>query len=146
MRNVDKKRITTAVLILFAIVLAAAGCVSKHSPRWGEVLKYEGGSLFYTSKVTKEDAQRLGDYLLKAGLFKAGKATIAQLTKQGQVYQLRVVSEKGILEKKRAPEEMGPVEAAGLLAEDISKEVFGGAKVEWHICDDNLNTLSIGSY
>ncbi len=146
MRGVGKKRIAITVLILFAVVLMGVGCVSRQPVRWGKVLQYKGGSLFYTSKVTEEEARRLGDYLLKAGLFQADEPTVAQLTKKGEVYQLRVVVKNGIIENDRPAEETDPVEAAGLLAGDISKEVFKGAKVEWHICDDKLKTLRIGSY
>ena len=147
MRSVGKERITAVGLILLTAVLLVVGCSSKPPAQWGKVLKYnKGGNLFYTSNVTEEEARRLGDYLLKAGLFQDDKPTIAQLTKKGDVYQVRVVAEKGVIEKKRAPEEMDPVQAAGLLAENISEKVFNGAKVEWHICDDKLKTLRVGSY
>lgn len=86
------------------------------------------------------------DYLSKTRFFQDDKSRIAQLTKKGNVYQVRVVADKGVIEQKRAPEEMGPVEAAGLLAQDISEKVFNGVKVEWHLCDDNLNTLRVGTY
>lgn len=144
MRGAGKKRIAITVLILFAVVLIGVGYTLKHQARWGKVLPYKGGSLFYTSKVTEEEASSLGDYLLKAGLFRDDEPTIAQLTRKGEVYQLRVVTDKWVIEKKRAADEMGPVEAAGLLAEDISKDVFNGAKVEWHLCDDKLKTLRVG--
>ena len=146
MRSVGKKKIMPAMLILLMAVFLGAGCSSKPPAQWGKVLKYgNGGSLFYTSDVTEEEARRLRDYLLKIKTFQ-DEPTIAQLTKEGEVYQLRVAVEKGVIEKKRSAEEMGPVEAAGLLAGEVSKEVFNGAKVEWHLCDDKLKTLRIGSY
>lgn len=135
-----------AVLILFMAGLLGTGCVSKQPGKWGKVLPYKNGNLYYTSAVTEEEARKLGEYLLKTGFFHEGKQAIVQLTKKEGVYQVRSVSSKEALEKQRPAEEMGPVEAAGLLAEDVSKELFNGAKVEWHLCDDNLNTLRIGSY
>ena len=59
MRGVGKKRIAITVLILFAVVLMGVGCASKQQVRWGKVLQYKGDSLFYTSKVTEEEAHRV---------------------------------------------------------------------------------------
>lgn len=146
MMSVGKKRIARDVLILLAVVLLAAGCSSRTPTRWGKVLKYKGGSLFYTSRVTEEEARRLGDYLLKVGFFQDDEPRISQLTKEGGVYQFRVAVDKEVIEKKPAPETMGPVEAAGLLAQEISERLFNGAKVEWHLCDDKLKTMRVGSY
>ena len=146
MMSVGKKRIARDVLILLAVVLLAAGCSSRTPRRWGKVLKYKGGSLFYTSRVTEEEARRLGDYLLKVGFFKDDEPCISQLTKEGGVYQFRMVVDKEVIEKKPAPETMGPVEVAGLLAQYMSERLFNGAKVEWHLCDDKLKTLRVGSY
>ncbi|MDP2921214.1 MAG: hypothetical protein Q8O12_02435 [Candidatus Omnitrophota bacterium] len=144
MAGAGKKRIAVTVFILVAVALISAGYALKQKAQWGRTLPYKGCRLFYTSKVTEKEAHRLGEYLLKVGLFRDGESTVAQLTKEGDVYQLRVVTDKEALEKKRPPEEMGPVEAAGLLAEEISKDVFNGAKVEWHLCDDKFRTLRIG--
>ena len=70
MRGVDKKRIAITVLILFAVVLLGMSCSYKPPAQWGKVLKYgNGGSLFYTSDVTEEEARRLRDYLLKIKTF-----------------------------------------------------------------------------
>jgi hypothetical protein len=147
MRVVGKRRIAITVLILFAVVLMGMGCTSKPPAHWGKVLRYKkGDSLFYTPRVTEEEARRLGNYLANTTIFNDDKPTVVQLTKEGQVYQVRVVTAKEVLERERDPQEIGPVEAAGLLAEDISKEVFNGAKVEWHICDDKLKTMRVGSY
>ncbi len=146
MRGVGRKRIMPAMLILLMVVFLGAGCSSKPPAQWGKVLKYgNGGSLFYTSDVTEEDARRLRDYFLKIKTFQ-DKTPIAQLARKGDVYQVRMVAEKGVIEQEQDPKLMGPVEAAGQLAEDISEEVFNGAKVEWHLCDDKLKTLRIGSY
>ena len=146
MRNIGKEKIAAAVLILLAVILSGMGCSSKPPAQWGKVLKYgNGGSLFYTSDVTEEEASRLRDYFLKIKTFQ-DEPPIVQLAKKGDVYQVRVVVDKGVIEKELPPEVMGTVEAAGLLAEEVSKEVFNGAKVEWHLCDDKLKTLRIGSY
>ena len=146
MRGVGKKRIAITVLILLAVVLLGMGCSSKPPAQWGKVLKYgNGGSLFYTSDVTEEEARRLRDYLLKIKTFQ-NEPPIVQLARKGDVYQVRMVVDKEVIEQKQDPELMGPAEAAGHLAEDVSKKVFNGAKVEWHLCDDKLKTLRIGSY
>jgi hypothetical protein len=150
MRNVGKEKIMAAVLILLAVVLSGMGCSSKPPAQWGKVLKYgNGGSLFYTSDVTEEEARRLRDYFLKIKTFQ-DESPIVQLARKGDVYQVRMVTyfstPKEVIEQEQDPNLMGPVEAAGLLADEISKDVFNGAKVEWHLCDDNLKTLRIGSY
>jgi hypothetical protein len=145
MRSVGKNKI--AIAILFLVVLIGALYALKHPAGQGKVLEYKGGRLFYTSKVTEEETRRLGDYLSRVGLFQNNEGpVIAQLTKKKDTYQLRVVTDLEEIEKERPAEKMGPVEAAGLLAEDISTEVFDGAKVEWHLCDDKLKTVRIGGY
>lgn len=144
MQGDSKKRIRPLVLIIL-MVLLGIGCVFKQPPEWGKVLRYnKGGNLFYTPEVTEEEARRLGDYLLKIGFFQDNRPNIVQLSKKADVYQIRTVSSKKALEKEQDSEVMGPVEAAGLLAEDISRELFNGAKVEWHLCNDNLKTLRVG--
>ena len=146
MRSVGKKRIMPAMLILLMAVFLGEGCPSRPPAQWGKVLKYgNGGSLFYTSDVTEEEARRLRDYFLKIKTFQ-DEPPIVQLARKGDVYQIRMVVDKGVIEKELPSEVMGPVEAAGLLAEEVSKEVFNGAKVEWHLCDDKLKTLRVGSY
>ena len=146
MRSVGKKKIMPAMLILLMAVFLGAGCASKPSAQWGKVLKCgNGGNLFYTSDVTEEEARRLRDYFLKIKTFQ-DEPPIVQLARKGNVYEVRMVVDKEVIEKELPPEVMGPVEAAGLLAEEVSKEVFNGAKVEWHLCDDKLKTLRIGSY
>ncbi len=147
MAGAGKKKMAVTVLIALALTLAAgAGYVLKQKPGWGKVLEYKGGRLFYTSMVTEDEARKMGEYLLKVELFKDGGSSIAQLTKAGDVYQLRMITDKEVLEEKPSPGFMGPVEASGLLAEDISNAVFNGAKVEWHLCDDKLRTIKIGGY
>jgi hypothetical protein len=136
-------------IVLFFVIMSiflVTGCSSLPSAQWGKFLQLgKEGKLFYTPEVTKEEAVKLRDYFASLQVFQDGKQVI-QLTKKDGVYQIRSVTEKKILEEEVSPDDMGPVEAAGLLAEDISEEVFNGAKAEWHLCDDDLKTLAVGTY
>lgn len=102
----------------------------------GSELRFNGGHLYYTSKVTRAEAERLGLLLVREGFFD-GEAKTVQLTKEGRTYQVRLVVKKG-LDSDQAYIALGRQMAAAL-----SREVFGGSPTELHYCDDGLSTLRV---
>ena len=146
MRNYGKKVVMFAVLVLGVFTLLRAGFTLEPSAQPGNSLKYgKAGTLNYSLGVTEEEVQRLADYLAKLEPSQ-GESPVFKLAKEGDVYQVSSVIDKEELEKQVPPELMGPVEAAGLLAEDVSQGVFNGSKVEWHLCDKDFNTLRVANY
>lgn len=118
-----------AIAILIAIGLACKG--------FGTKLEYNGGELYYTENANEADAKKLGEYLAKDNLFFDGKPKTVQLDKSGSTYQVRMVIQKEFQNDQKTADSFK--EFAGQL----SKNVFGGAATEIHICDDQLKTIKV---
>jgi hypothetical protein len=136
-------------IVLFSAIVGIfliAGCSSQPPDQRGESLQLgKEGKLSYTPEVTKEEAVRLRDYLISLKTSEDWQQVI-HLTKKDGVYQVRSVINKEILEEEVPPDKMGLVESVGMLTEILSEDVFNGAKVEWHLCDDDLKTLAVGKH
>ncbi|HKC64902.1 MAG TPA: hypothetical protein VKB86_14765 [Pyrinomonadaceae bacterium] len=122
--------LTMACCLLTGLML---GCSS-----YGTRLEYKGSDLYYTKNVTEAEAKKLGDYLVKNEFFTdQNKGGTAQLDKSGDTYQFRMVVKEGVAIDDKL------VALFGSIARQISKDVFNGAKVEVHLCDNNLKTLKV---
>lgn len=103
---------------------------------YGEKLQYDGTDVYYTEKVSKADAEKLGDFLVK-NEFTDGKEKSVQLTKVDSTgnYAFRMVTSKEYQEN----------DSYKLLfkvfAKQISDSVFNGKPVDFHVCDDTFKTL-----
>jgi hypothetical protein len=93
--------------------------------------------LYYKSTVSRDEAQKLAAHL-DATLFNhlENHATV-QVNRDGNTYQLRFVTKPGVQ----------PTEFEVLLLQaygaQVSREVFGGAPVEVHLCDQSLETIRV---
>jgi hypothetical protein len=103
---------------------------------YGTKLEYGKSELYYTKNVTEAEAKKLGDYLNKIKFFD-GDGKSVQLDKPGDTYQFRMVIKEGL--EKDEKYITGSKEAAV----EISQNVFDGAKVEVHLCDNQLKTLRV---
>jgi len=101
---------------------------------YGMRMEINHGDLYYTSAVSKDDAKRLGDFLVQQKIFD-GRQISMQLTKNGQTVQVRFPVKPGF-EKNEAY--VASVQALGV---QISQQVFQGAPLEVDLCDDALKTL-----
>jgi hypothetical protein len=101
---------------------------------YGILMEINHGDLYYTSAVSKDDAKRLGDFLVQQKIFD-GRQISMQLTKNGQTMQVRFPVKPGF-EKNEAY--VASVQALGV---QISQQVFQGAPLEVDLCDDSLKTL-----
>jgi hypothetical protein len=104
--------------------------------RHGELLRVNGGELYYTSSVTRAEAERLGEYLVRVGHFD-GQRKRVQLTRDGKVYQVRYVVKSG------AESDEGLVPVFQFAAIEIARDVLVGEPVEIHLCDQSLQTLRV---
>jgi len=125
------------ILVVVSSILFIGGCTERSSSKQGGKLEYNDSELFYTPDVTKEKAQKLGEYLLETGFFQGENPATVQLAKEGNVYQFRMV----VRDDQGEDEEF--LRAAGLFAAHLSKNVFDNEIVETHICDGELNTLQV---
>ena len=117
-------------VLLFAAALAV-GCSN-----YGKEKNFNGTQVFYTSAITESEADALGQYLITAG-FTDGEEKSVQLNKTGNTYEFRMVVKKGI-EQDQEYRKVGKD-----MAGEISEEVFNGARVDTHFCDDKFNTLMV---
>jgi hypothetical protein len=103
---------------------------------YGTELKFNGGQLFYTSAVTKQEAEKLGNYLIKQDFFDGNSKTM-QLNKSGDTYELRMVIKKGV------DQDSDFIDGIKEFNNEISKNVFSSAPVETHLCDEKLKTIRV---
>jgi len=120
-----------AVLTVTGFLIA-----SKISPSYGNLMEFNGGQLFYTSSVTKDETIRLGEYLVEADLFD-GKPKTAQIDKSGDTYKFRIIAMEGA---EKNPLFMVAFQQVGA---NLSENVFDGAPVEIHVCDNNFKTVKV---
>ena len=102
----------------------------------GEKLSFNNGDLYFTNLVTFEEADRLGSFLVENRFFD-GNQKSAQLTKENNRYQFRMVVKEKFINDLSA--ELNAIDFANIL----SAEVFEGAFVEIHFCDESFNTLKV---
>ncbi len=100
---------------------------------YGEKLEFNNGELYYTEQVTKDQANKLGNFLVENKFFD-GNAKSVQLTKSGEVFQFRMVV------KEDAEKDSTTIGFAKLFAMMISMQVFDNKPVIVHFTDDQFKT------
>src|ERR1700743_872191 len=95
----------------------------------GDEKTYNGVELYHTKSVTDAEADKLGNYLVSEH-FADGKAKTVQLNKSGDVYQFNFVVMEG------ADKDTAIIKNTKFFASMLSSQVFNGAKVEVHMCDE----------
>ncbi|WP_291636908.1 hypothetical protein [Clostridium sp.] len=101
----------------------------------------EGNELYYTTNVTEEEANALGDYLVKQDYFsKDSNGMTVQLNKTGSIYEFRMVIKEGL------DKDQDTIDAMKTVGADLSKAVFNGETVDVHLCDNTLKTLRVVVY
>ena len=140
MAHFKRSKRVYSVFVVIALAVLFIGCKGIYPSEWGKILKYEGSKLFYTSAVSKEQANKLGDYLLESGFFQKDNPGTVQITKEGDVYQFRMVVKGG------KAQEMEFLKIAGMFAAQLSKDVFDNEMVEMHFCDKNFETIQTVSF
>ncbi|MBF8984015.1 hypothetical protein IZY60_10735 [Lutibacter sp. B2] len=120
--------------MIFSVILS--GCSGED---YGTKLTFgENNELYYTENVTVEEAQALGDYLVKEGFFtNDGNESSIQLNKTADIYEYRMVVNEGF------EQDQDMIDAMKLVAHEISEKVFNGASLNVHLCDDTLKTLTV---
>lgn len=127
----------TFFIFILLIFTALTSCNN-----YGKKLDYKGGELYYTDKVTVDEAKNLGTYLVEQKFFdEANAAQVSvQLNKENDTYQFRMVVKDGV-EKDESY-----ATTFKILAGEISDKVFKGAKLDFHLCDKELKTLKVIPY
>jgi len=113
--------------LMFPLVLAGCG---GHGPR----VQHGSIEVYYVDGTTKAEADRLGQYLVKTWGEAPAKRSV-QIKKDGEGYQFRMVVKKEFLTDEKT------LDLLQFDAARISRDVFDGAAVELHACDEHLKTV-----
>ncbi|MFY0602897.1 MAG: hypothetical protein JXQ93_03035 [Flavobacteriaceae bacterium] len=117
------------LLVCFTLIIACN--------TYGEKLEYKKTEVYYTSKVSKEEAQKLGNYLVSSE-FADGNNKSVQLTKgDNGNYVFRMVTTKEASENKTYET------LFKIFSKQISDSVFNKAPVDFHVCNNTFKTLKI---
>ena len=119
---------------IFGIVFFTLLIVSCNN--YGKEKTFNGTQLFYTSNVTENEVNKLGQFLIDWG-FADGEYKTVQLNKTGNTYEVRMVVKTG-LENDQEYRNL-----FRLATNQISEGAFNGANVDIHLCNDKLKTLSV---
>lgn len=121
-------RLAQGMMAVLAM-LALAGCAN-----YGTKLEFKKGELYYTENVTEAEAKKLGDYLLAQGYFDDTETRTVQLDKKDGTPHVRFVVKEEYQTSPKSIELFTPIGA------ELSKEVFGNAKIVVDICNETLET------
>jgi len=123
------KTIKTILLItIIGLIISCSG--------YGKKLQFSKTEVYYTSVITKDEAQKLGEYLVSSG-FADGNGKSVQLTKNksNKNYVFRMVT------SKKAMKDSTYDFIFQLMAKQLSDSVFNGNPVDFHVCDDTFKTV-----
>lgn len=121
-------------LIILALTFALPLIQSCNN--FGKEKDYNGVQLYHTAAVTDAEADKLGNYLVSQK-FADGTTKTVQITKSGNTYQFRFVL------KDDASKNSSLGATLQSLAGFLSSDVFNGAPVEVHACDEYLHTKQV---
>jgi len=118
-------------LIIFLVTSVFVACSG-----YGTKLEYNGTDVYYTDKVDKKDAEKLGDYLVKSE-FADGNVKSVQITKNddSKHFIFRMVATKEASESKKYET------IFKLYAQQLSDSVFNKQPVDFDVCDNTFTTL-----
>lgn len=127
MRKIAGSVVTLVFVVIFLVKL--------FGQPYGKELKFKAGQLYFLPPVTEAEANKLGEHLVKAEFFDDTPKSV-QLTKESGYYAFHMVVKQ---EYQRNQEfHNGCVQ----MAWELSREVFNGERVDFHMCDDRLKTIS----
>lgn len=104
---------------------------------YGTKLKFKKGELYYTKNATKEEAEKLGNYLVAQNFFTDDHAITVQLDRAGDTTLFRFVVKDEFISKDDYAAQ------AASFCNSLSKDVFNNKPVIIHFCDDHLKTKKI---
>jgi hypothetical protein len=131
--TMEKKNLLNWLLgiLVFSVSLSVISCDD-----YGKLETFNGTQVYYKSPITKDVVNKLGEYLIDSE-FADGDEKTVQLLKTGNTYEFRMVVKKGIEQDQEYKN------IFRFFAAELSEDVFSGAKVDIHLCDEHLKTLVV---
>lgn len=126
------RKMTLGIVVLAGGIIGAMAAL----PGYGTLLTFNNGELYYTENVSLDEANKLGEFLVKTELFDGTRKTV-QLDKKNGVYQFRVVVLPGYLDKPDMKMFFR------IFGKDICNEVLAGQPLEIHMTDEFLKTKRV---
>ena len=128
------KRTVTSILVCVCMMMAFVytGCKSKY----GQQVQFGDCTIYYADKVDRSLAINLGVFLMKADALPLDRPSTYQIMKEGNTWQVRLVTKTGI------QNDQSMIERAKEMCRQFSSVVFSGQPVEIHLCDQNLKTVT----
>ncbi|HMO13303.1 MAG TPA: hypothetical protein PKD64_05705 [Pirellulaceae bacterium] len=106
---------------------------------FGKAIVAEGTLIFYDEKIiSKEIVEKLGKYLVDSG-FSDGAAKTIQLAKKDQVWQFRFVIKEEFADNEDF------FQLSGVMAMELSRDMFDGAPAEVHLCDTGFKLIRVAT-
>jgi len=102
-----------------------------------DIMEAKKTQILYTKNVTKEETQKLADYLISSDFSDDKNGKTIAFDKQNSNYIFKMVVYKG------AEKDTSNVTLLGLFAKELSENVFEDKPVILYMCDDELNTIKI---
>ena len=121
------------VMVVLVICLIAFTSTGGGGNQLGKRLTFGKGELYYKAPVTEAEAQKTGEAMRTVGFFSNDRQTSAQVVKEGNAYQIRLVVIAGA-EKDPQVEEFFRSQG------ETFKALFNQQPVEIHLCDELLRT------
>lgn len=122
---------------LYILLLLLSIIISSCNP-YGEKLEFKATEVYYTEHVTKQEAQKLGEFLVSSE-FADGRKKSVQLTKNEESgnYTFRMVT------NEKAQKEDSYDILFKAISIQISDSVFNGKAVDFHVCNNTFKTLRV---
>ncbi len=109
----------------------------------GSLYMVGGVNLYITSTITKEESERLAQYLITSGFTHrdtTGNHYPVQLNKVESTYQFRFIVKEGMEFDENY------IKSTKSFIKDLSEYIFDNNKVELHLCNSNFETIRIVNY
>ena len=105
---------------------------------YGKKLQYDKTEVYYTDLVEKEEAEKLGDFLVSSKFAGENEKSV-QLSKnkENNHYQFKMVTTKDAA-KSETYEALFTI-----YAKQLSDSVFNKQPVDFHVCDNTFQTLKV---
>ena len=133
-----RKKASYVLPLVFCIIISAfliwAMIYSQNIPDKNLVIN--GDELYYTDNVSKNEVDKLGEYLKETDFFAQDDNNISiKIDKKEEEYILSLIVDKEKVESSDISE------TAKFLGKTLSTEVFNNSKVSVNLCDDRFNSL-----
>tara|TARA_R110002073_G_scaffold108336_3_gene243382 strand:+ start:56070 stop:56474 length:405 start_codon:yes stop_codon:yes gene_type:complete len=120
-------------IYLFILSITIVSCNG-----YGKKLEYDGTEVYYKGSVKKEEAEKLGQFLIRSE-FTDGNRKSVQLTKDDELglYAFRMVT------NKKAQEDKSYDVIFKILSMQVSDSILNKSPVDFHVCDNTFETVRI---